>query len=59
MRGSVRFAARSLPGMSAHAVVQAFRTAPSELDCHAGVQLTVLDATDELLGATRFDDLHS
>jgi hypothetical protein len=31
---------------------------PSELDCHAGVQLTVLDAADELLGATGFDNLH-
>ena len=58
MRGSERFAARSLPGVSAHAAVQAFRTAPSELDCHAGVQLTVLDAADELLGAAAFDDLH-
>ena len=58
MRGSERFAARSLPGMSAHAAVQAFRTAPSELDCHAGVQLTVLDAADELLGPAAFDHLH-
>ena len=58
MRGSERFAARSLPGVSAHAAVQAFRTAPSELDCHAGVQLTVLDAADELLGAAAFDTLH-
>jgi hypothetical protein len=44
--------------VKAHDAVQSFRSQNSELDCHAGVQLTVLDAADEVLGATRFNALH-
>jgi hypothetical protein len=52
------YAARGKPGVQAHDAVQSFRSQNSELDCHAGVQLTVLDAADAVLGATRFNALH-
>jgi hypothetical protein len=52
------YAARGKPGVKAHDAVQSFRSQNSELDCHAGAQLTVLDAADAVLGATRFNALH-
>ena len=52
------YAARGKPGVKAHDAVQSFRGQSSELDCHAGAELTVLDAADQVLDATRFDALH-
>jgi hypothetical protein len=58
MAGGQGVAARSKPGLSAHAAVEQFRSQPSSLDCHAGVQVTVLDAAAAVLGPARFDRLH-
>jgi hypothetical protein len=52
------YAARGKPGVKAHDAVQSFRSQNSELDCHAGAELTILDAADAVLGASRFDGLH-
>ena len=52
------YAVRSKPLVRAHDAVQAFRTEPSVLDCHGGVQLTVLDAAETVLGEARFNALH-
>ena len=52
------YAARGKPGVKAHDAVQSFRDQNSELDCHAGAELTVLDAADDVLGPDRFNALH-
>jgi hypothetical protein len=58
-RGRVQFAARARDTVtSAHAAVEAFRTQPSSLDCLGGMELTVLDAADSVLGQANFDGFH-
>jgi hypothetical protein len=58
-RGRVQFAARARATVaSAHAAIQAFRTEPSSLDCMGGMELTVLDAADGVLGQANFDNFH-
>lgn len=51
-------AARSTQGLKASDAIQRFRTQPSMLDCHLGMQMTLLDAAAETLGTARFDALH-
>ncbi len=56
---AIGYAARSRPGISAHVAIQAFRDRPGTmLECHSGMEMTILDAADETLGAARFDRLH-
>ena len=58
-RGRVQFAARARDSVvSAHAAVDAFRTEQSSLDCLAGMELTILDAADSVLGQANFDAFH-
>ena len=58
-RGRVQFAARARHTVgSAHAAIQAFRTERSSLDCLAGMELTILDAADSVLGQANFDAFH-
>ena len=57
--GQVPFAARVRAGVrSAHAAVQTFRTERSSLDCMAGMEITILDAADSVLGEVDFDQFH-
>ena len=57
--GQVPFAARARAEVgSAHAAVQSFRTERSSLDCMAGMEITILDAADSVLGAANFDGFH-
>ncbi len=57
--GQVAFAARARAEVrSAHAAVQAFRTERSSLDCMAGMEITILEAADSVLGEINFDRFH-
>jgi hypothetical protein len=58
VRATLGFAVRSKPGVSAHDAVEAFRAQHTALDCHSGIQLTVLDAADQILTAGGFNALH-
>jgi hypothetical protein len=56
--GARRIAARSLPAVTAHDAIAAFRNERSGVDCHLGMQVAVLDAADLVLGASRFNTVH-
>ena len=51
-------AARSKPGVEAHQAILSLRAEGAKLECHWGMQMTVLDAADEVLRQERFDELH-
>jgi hypothetical protein len=51
-------AARSKPGVSADKAIQSLRAEGATLECHWGMQMTVLDAAHEALGKNRFNEVH-
>jgi hypothetical protein len=46
------------PGASASSAVVQFRHASSRLDCLDGIELTILQSVEKVIGAKRFDDQH-